>query len=337
MSDQLLVIALPALREDAMSKFNREELERFVKANPPAAAQALLNRKKPNAPSERVVQLRKETLKVVEDALERAGIDVEKIRRAFVPEPNKETRPRFLPPEMPVTSGRLRRMKPLAGLTVPLQPPLLIFFDAPDFFTKVETENYLVESSIESNNTIFRASFFANDVAFGRYTFTYVWYNESDAPMLTNVSTALDLLGGVFTEATSGYWRFLSEVWTEVNVEGGLTIMVGGDPSSAESVVKGLADVSAETDFFIGVAEQVEIDQPVNESQGMSIDGFIVPGHSTLIIQVWTQFEFFLTFGGSKREGVQGGADFSTGQNRVSCPGVVIVAQPMQVPPSILL
>jgi hypothetical protein len=327
-----------------MPKFDREELERFVKANPPAAALALLNRSRPVAPSERSVQARKEAVKVVEEALGKAGVDVQKFRQAFaqsrkqLSEATAASRSRVITREKAVNGGgRFRRLRPLSGLTVPLAPPTLTFLGGAVFFTIDQTDSFLVESALAENETFFRANFIASEPAhFGRYTFCYLWNNESDSPMLAEVSTALDLLGQLLTSAGNGLWNYLGKARTEVNVEGGLTLMVGGDASSTVSVAKGLADVSAETDFF-GFWELVQEDASVNESQGMSIDGFIVPGHSTLIIQVWTQFQFFITFGYDDHPGDFGGADFSTGPNRVSCPGVVIIAQPVQTPPGILL
>ena len=150
-------------------------------------------------------QSRKQAIKILEETLEQAGVDVHKLSRAFARN-RKQTseaiaalRPRVeVPPATSFTDrlgNRFRRLRPLAGLTVPLAPPSLTFLNAPASFTMDQTDSYFLQSSLEPDNTFFRANFSASRPGdAGTYTFTYVWNNDTDTAMLTSVSTALELL-----------------------------------------------------------------------------------------------------------------------------------------------
>jgi hypothetical protein len=64
----------------------------------------------------------------------------------------------------------------------------------------------------------------------------------------------------------------------------------------------------------------------------MPIDGFLVPANSMLLIVVLTGIS--VSFGGGTHTGASSNnwasADFATDGQRVTCPGVVVLASPVQ-------
>ena len=233
-------------------------------ANTPAAARRLRNTATRNAQPERAMiaaQSRKQAIKILEETLEQAGVDVHKLSRAFARN-RKQTseaiaalRPRVdVPPATSFTDrlgNRFRRLRPLAGLTVPLAPPSLTFLNAPASFTMDQTDSYFLQSSLEPDNTFFRANFSASRPGdAGTYTFTYVWNNDTDTAMLTSVSTALELLGGVYAAAGDGDSETLWQVRTETDVGGGVELTIAGDGSATDAVSHNFVSVVAETALF---------------------------------------------------------------------------------------
>jgi hypothetical protein len=184
-----------------MPNVDLEALKRSLSAIPPSAALRLRNsavRHSQTKVAAIAAQEKREAIKILKDTAEQAGFDDQKLKLALARN-RKQTTDAIaaLRPSLdarPVKSvgdrisSRFRRLRPLAGLTVPLAPPSLTFLNAPEYFTADETGSYLQQSSREPDNTFFQALFSADEPGkYGTYTFTYVWSNETDTAMLTSV------------------------------------------------------------------------------------------------------------------------------------------------------
>ena len=212
-----------------MAEFDREELKHAVRGlRPPPLRNRIA---KPSvepqlaAITKQKRQMRQETLRTVEDALAKAGVDMRKLRVAIArkhkqrqdaiaklrPRPPAESSPPK-PIAAAAASSRFRSLQPLAGRAIPLdQPPTFTFLNQPFEFRSDETgapanEPFLKSYGLAANPTYFSTYVFSanGEDAGAEYGFWYQWNNDSDTDMLVNVSTALELLGTLFADAETG-------------------------------------------------------------------------------------------------------------------------------------
>ena len=135
--------------------------------------------------------------------------------------------------------------------------------------------------------------------------------------MLTTVSTALELNGSIEATAPPPPVPLWPDEATRSRLAGGLFVSFN-DGSSLESREFLFADVRAEARFW----PDIEI-QYFDEEHGFSIDGFLVPPNSPLLIRVG--FDFWCDFKFEDDAGAVGNSDAN-----ITCPGVIVIASPVQ-------
>jgi hypothetical protein len=149
--------------------------------------------------------------------------------------------------------------------------------------------------------------------------FWYVWNNDSDSAMLTTVSTALELNGSIEATAPPPPVPLWPDEATRSRLAGGLFVSFN-DGSSLESRESLFADVRAEARFFTDSEGQTF----EHEEHGLSLDGFLVPPNRPLLIRVG--FDFWCDFRFWDDGDATGGGHF----DRIACPGVIVIASPVQ-------
>jgi hypothetical protein len=279
-------------------------------------------------------QFRKEALEMLEGALTQAGIDVRKLRATLARNQKKSLdkvaalRPRAEDSAHPApgvgTSSRYQSLRAFAGRAVPLdQPSSLTFLTEPVDITAVEVGgSYLVTSSLSPAfiRTMVNASTPDHSAV---YTFWYSWYNDSVSSMLAQVSTALEFNGDLFADASTT----CGEASSDCYIDGGLNIGFAPNNLITESVSYHFATLGAKA-TFVGLDTKTQYFD--NVDHGMSLDGFIVPPNTTLMISVWVEFSFNFTADGAQDFNA-GSADFATDGNSVAVPGVVLITSPVQI------
>lgn len=188
-----------------------------------------------------------------------------------------------------------------------------------------------VSYSLAPNNTFFRTLFVADDPAdFAIYGFLYLWSNDSDSAMLVNVSSALVLFGNLYAEAVSGEEATCWDAWVECDAAGILGLGIPMAETVLESRISSFGAVVAD-DGFLGFGINQNTKYFEHEDHGLSVDSFLVPPNSQLLIIVGTQFA--VSFSGAHTGASSGNwvsADFVTRDQCISCPGVVVLASPVQ-------
>jgi hypothetical protein len=281
-------------------------------------------------------QFRKEALETLEGLLTQAGIDVHKLRTTLARHQKKSLdriaalrrRPKGSQHTEPGmgsgTSGRFQSLRAFAGRAVPLdQPSSLTFLSEPVDITANEVGgSYLVTSSLSPAfvRTLVNASSADHSA---EYTFWYSWYNDSVSSMLAQVSTALEFNGNLYAQASTT----CGEANSDCYIDGGLNIGFAPDNLITESGNYHFATLGAKA-TFVGLDTKVQYFD--NADHGMSIDGFIVPPNTTLMISVWVEFSFDFTADGA-RDFNAGSADFASDGNSVAVPGVVLITSPVQI------
>jgi hypothetical protein len=281
-------------------------------------------------------QIHEETIETLEGALTEAGIDVSKLRLALARNQKRAVdavaarRSRAAATSHPeltattVTSGRFHSLRPLAGRAIPLnQPSSLTFLNEPFDITADDVGgNYLVSSSLAPTfvSTLIDAS---AEWQSGEYTFWYTWKNSSDSAALTQISTALEVFGTLFADVAA----YFENADVDCYMDGGLNIGFGGRGKHlvVESRKYHFATLGANVTFWGLDQEWTNFD---HREYGMSIDGFLVPPNTEIVISVWIGFTFNFGFGANIF--IAASADFASNGGFVACPGVVVVASPVQ-------
>jgi hypothetical protein len=183
---------------------------------------------------------------------------------------------------------------------------------------------YLVSSSLAPTfvSTLIDAN---EDADSGEYTFWYTWKNSSDSTVLTQISTALEVFGTLFADVAAYFEN--SDV--DCYMDGGLNISFTDGGRGKHLVVESrkyhFATLGAQVTFWGLDQEWKDFD---HEEYGMSIDGFLVPPNTEIVISVWIGFTFNFGFGSNIF--IAASADFASNGGFVACPGVVVVASPVQ-------
>lgn len=295
-------------------------------------------------------QTRQETIAALEGELSRAGVDVPKLRETLAQNRKRlrdaaGTLPPRVTPSAPAgpaaiaaTRSRFRSLQALAGRAVPLDQPSQIFLnEAVNFIQQPYTQG-TTSASLGSGNVFFQTwqyveaddpqSFELNPMWF---TFQYVWNNETDMAMIVDVTTLLDLYGSM-TASAQGNTLTIWPIFyfsTRCSVSGFMTL---GDswqnPVMEYSGTVVFGDVTAHT--------HTDSDQEYwnfnHELSEITFNGFLLPPHSPLIINVWTQFEVDFYFNDNDFEsfGSFGFGGKNAEAERISCPGVSITAWPVR-------
>jgi hypothetical protein len=319
--------------EDGMSEGDRDALKRSIEAlrsrNP---QRRRMGRDIQPELSAITAQSRKDMIEALEGAATQAGVDVRKLRATLARQQKKAVddiaalRSRADATKHPgaVTSLRFQSLRGLAGRAVPLnQPSSLTFLSEPINITANEVGgSYLVASSLTPAFVQTMIDAMGPDHS-GEYTFWYSWFNNSAMSMLAQVSTALELNGNLFAQAVT----FCGDDSVDCYIDGGLSIGFSLNDLITESRSYHFATLGAKA-TFIGLDSKTKFFD--NEDHGMSIDGFIVPPNTELVISVWVQFSFNFSAAGDGNASV-GNADFASDGNSVSVPGVVLITTPIQV------
>jgi hypothetical protein len=336
---------------DAMSDFDREALKLSLQQHAKSAPfrnRVAAQRGAQQELAAAIGQIRQETIQTLEGELKQAGIEVRKLHVALARNRKRTLdaitalRPPRAAPSPPresaaaaPTSGRFRSLQALAGRAIPLaQPASLTFLNAPLFFLQYGTA--IVESfSIAPNNTFVQVVISgypdALEVFPGGCVFCYVWNNESDSAMLTTVSTAIELTGVLSAVATAEAPNCLASA-VRSRLRGSLSLGSTDDPLM-ESRVSIFGDVRAQSRLLWD--EDVGEQWFYNQDHGLSLDSFLVPPNSTLVVTVWVDLWVVFNFNVGST-GNWGNADFySIGgrpdpNQRISVPGVVVIASPVQ-------
>jgi hypothetical protein len=145
----------------------------------------------------------------------------------------------------------------------------------------------------------------------------------SDSLVLAQVSTALEFNGNIYAQAST----FCGEASSDTYIDGGLNIGFTPNNLLAESRTYHFATLGAKATYF-GIDTKTKYFD--NVDNGLSIDGFIVPPNTELVISVWVEFSFNFTADGV-RDFNAGSADFASDGNSVAVPGVVLITSPIQV------
>jgi hypothetical protein len=271
-------------------------------------------------------QFRKESLETVESALTQAGIDVPKLRATLFRNQKKSV-DRVAALEFGASvraTGRFQSLRAFAGRAVPLdQPSSLTFLSEPTDITANEVGgSYLVTSSLSPAfiRTMVDASSPDHSAA---YTFWYSWYNDSVSSMLAQLSTALEFNGNLFADASAT----CGEASSDCYIDGGLNVGFAPDNLITESRNYHFATLGAKATLF-GLDRKTQYFD--NVDYGLSLDGFIVPPNTTLMISVWVEFSFDFTADGA-HDFNAGSADFASDGNSVAVPGVVLITTPIQI------
>jgi hypothetical protein len=322
-----------------MSEVDRDALKRSIQAfrsgNPSHHRSATRRNIQPEL-SAIDRQLRKESLETVEGALTQAGIDVPKLRASLFRNQKKsvdrvaalrssaERSPHSEFGASVRTTGRFQSLRAFGGRAVPLdQPSSLTFLSEPVDITADEVGGtYLVTSSLSPAfiQTMVDAS--SPDHS-AEYTFWYSWYNDSVSSMLAQVSTALEFNGNLFADASAT----CGEASSDCYIDGGLNVGFAPNNLITESRNYHFATLGAKATFF-GLDRKTQYFD--NVDYGLSLDGFIVPPNTTLMISVWVEFSFDFTADGA-HDFNAGSADFASDGNSVAVPGVVLITAPVQI------
>ena len=325
--------------EEAMPEFDRDALKRSIQAlrtGNPARHRTLTGRSPQPELSAIDSQLRKESLETLESALTEAGVDMRKLRATLARDQTKALdrvaalRPRAEAPKHSETgaaagsSNRFRSLQALAGHAVPLdRPSSLTFLTEPVNITANEVGgSYLVASSLTPAFVQTMVDATSADHS-GEYTFWYNWNNDSDSSVLAQVSTALEFNGNIYAQAST----FCGEASSDTYIDGGLNIGFTPNNLLAESRTYHFATLGAKATYFVIDTKTKYFD---NVDNGLSIDGFIVPPNTELVISVWVEFSFNFTADGV-RDFNAGSADFASDGNSVAVPGVALITSPIQV------
>ena len=298
-------------------------------------------------------EMREEFMQTVESEFAKAGVDVHKLRETLARyrkqsidagatlRPRPPASPRGEPEAVAATSRRFSSLRALAGRAIPLdQPSSFAFLNEPFVFTPIENGAPVLSLgsgvglqsySLAPNNTFFRTLFVADDPSeYALYPFWYAWSNDSDSAMLVNVSTALELFGNIYAEAESASASSWWEAWVECDLWGEVALNTSFE-GPFEFRTSNFGDVVSDDGFFgLGLSQNTTWFE--HEDHGMPIDGFLVPANSMLLIVVLTGIS--VSFGGGTHTGASSNnwasADFATDGQRVTCPGVVVLASPVQ-------
>lgn len=293
-------------------------------------------------------QIRQEKIQTLEAEFSRAGVDVRKLRETLAHN-RKRTRdaaaalrPRVTPSAPPqatatavTTSGRFRSLQKLAGRAIPLdQPSQLIVLNEAYTFAQ-EPYDPGTSSSLAPGNVFFRtvrnltAVDGSGEIDVADFGFTYLWNNGTDSAMLVDVLTALDVYGAMTASAQGNtfVWYPIFYFSTRCRVSGWITLGSSWDnPFMEISEEPVFASVTAHTH----TNEDQEGWLFNHEHHDLSLNGFLLPPHSPLIINVWTEFRTDFHFDDNDSDSY-GYFDFAFENPgfRIACPGVVLIATPV--------
>jgi hypothetical protein len=325
--------------EEAVPEFDRDALKRFTQAlrsGNPARHRSVTRANLQPELSAIDSQFRKEALETLEGALTQAGVDMRKLRATLARDQTKALdrvaalRPRAEASKHSETgvaagsSNRFRSLQAIAGRAVPLdQPSSLTFLTEPVDITANEVGgSYLVASSLAP--TFVRTMVDATSADHsGEYTFWYSWNNDTDSSVLAQVSTALEFNGNLYAQAST----FCGEASSDSYIDGGLNIGFTPNNLITESRTYHFATLGAKATYF-GIDTKTKYFD--NVDYGLSIDGFIVPPNTGLVMSVRVEFSFNFTADGA-RDFNAGSADFASDGNSVAVPGVVLITTPVQI------
>ena len=234
-----------------------------------------------------------------------------------------------------VPSSRLfSSLQPLAGRLVPLAQPSFAFLNAPYSFDKYEYGGtWLWNSSLTPGEVFFQTNVLTTEPSsYAVYTFRYVWNNDSDSAMLTTVFAGLSFTGWLSAAAQDGHQL---DCWSaDVRETLTATLDLGSpDNPSMESRSNQLCEIIADNGFWglgAGLAEQLYNGQDFS----ISLEGFLVPPNSSLVISVSTALSFDWFWDTPISGGNYAAADFGEDlfpENRVVSNGVAIFASPVVI------
>ena len=288
-----------------MPQPDRETLIRSLTSHRPPICDRIESRRSvPTEASAIIRQDRREKIRILEEAAQNKGINLRELRASLAR--NRKQRDEALaalrsrtvasqskPPAVAAPANRLfTSLKPLAGRLVPLAQPSFAFLNAPYSFDKYEYGGtWLWNTSLTPGDAFFQTNVYTTEpTSYAVYTFRYVWNNDSDTPMLATVFAGLSFTGWLSVAAQDGYPH---ECW-EAQVRESLTATLDlGSPDnpSIESHSSRLCYLIADNGFWgmgSGLAEQLYNAQDFS----VSLEGFLVPPNSSLVISVSTAFSF---------------------------------------------
>jgi hypothetical protein len=315
-----------------MSEVDRDALKRSIEALRSRPSRHRARRNIQPELSAITTQSRTDMVEILEGAATQAGIDVRKLRATLARHQKNAVddiaalRSQAAATEHSgaVTSLRFQSLRALAGRAVPLdQPSSLTFLSKPVNITANEVGgSYLVASSLAPTFVQTMVGATGPDHS-GEYTFWYSWFNNSAMPALAQVSTALELNGNLFAQAVT----FCGDDSVDCYIDGGINIGFSPNDLITESRSYHFATLGAKA-TFIGLDTKTTFFD--NDDHGMSMDGFIVPPNTELVISVWVEFSFDFSAAGEGNSSVAN-ADFASDGNSVSVPGVVLITTPVQI------